>query len=55
MKLGKEELLNIQGGGLTGTLITALLKGVGTVFDLGRSLGSAFRRIIGKNVCPIRN
>lgn len=55
MILEKEELLDIQGGGLTGTLITALLKGVGTVFDLGRSLGSSLRRIIGKNVCPIKN
>ena len=55
MKLQKEELLNIQGGSLTGTLITALLKGVSSIFDLGRSLGSAIRRIKYNNVCSISN
>ena len=55
MKLEKQELLTIQGGSITGSLITAILKGVGTVFDLGRSLGSAIRRIKYKNVCPISN
>lgn len=55
MKLEKEELLQVQGGGITGTVITALLKGVGTILDLGRSLGSAIRRLTTKNVCPISN
>ena len=55
MILKKEELLDIQGGAITGTIITALLKGVGVVFDLGKNLGSAIRRIKAKNVCPISN
>ena len=55
MVLEKRELLNIQGGAITGTIITAILKGVSVIFDLGRSLGSAFRRIKAKNVCPISN
>ncbi len=56
MKLEKEYLIKIQGGGiLSGAVISALLKSVGTILDLGRSLGSAIRRISAKNVCSISN
>lgn len=53
MRLEKEELLLVQGGGLTGTLISSILKGVETILDLGRNLGSAIRRFKYNNVCPI--
>lgn len=43
--LEKEELLQIVGGiNITGTLINALYKGINTIMDIGRSLGSAIRR-----------
>lgn len=54
MELTKEQLIQVQGGGwLTGTVLSALIKGVGTIFDLGKSLGSAIRRISAKSVCSI--
>ncbi len=52
--LEKDELLQIVGGvSITGTLINALSRGITTLMDLGRSLGSALRRAIGGTMCPI--
>lgn len=54
MKLTKEQLIKIQGGGwLTGTILNAVIKGVGTIFELGKSLGSAIRRISAGSVCTV--
>lgn len=46
-----EELKNIQGGAIGSTMITALVRGINTILDLGRSLGTAIRRIQTKNMC----
>ena len=52
--LEKDELLQIVGGvSITGTLINALSRGITTLMDLGRSLGSALRRANGGTMCPI--
>ena len=51
--LNKEELLDINGGGISGTLISSLTRGINTLLDMGRSLGSAIRRIGSGNVCPL--
>lgn len=52
--LEKQELLQIVGGfSLNGTLINALIRGVNSFMDVGRSLGSAIRRAIGGSICPI--
>ena len=53
MQLEKKELLNIIGGGLTGTIINAIIKGATTVVDFGRNIGSAIRRITFGKLCPI--
>ncbi len=54
MELKKEELLNIEGGiNLSGTLISAFTKIITTILDVGRSLGSALRRISSGMVCPL--
>jgi len=45
-ELTKEELKQISGGGISATLVNTFL-------DVGRSFGSAIRRMIEKNVCPI--
>ncbi len=52
-ELTKEELKQINGGGISATLVNAFIRGVNTFLDVGRSFGSAIRRIIEKNVCPI--
>lgn len=55
MKLTKQELKNIKGGaGFSAALMNALLKGVQTVMDAGRYLGSSIRRLVGGNRCPLK-
>lgn len=51
--LNKEELLNIEGGSISGTLISAITRGINTVLDMGRALGNAIRRIGSGNICPM--
>ncbi len=51
--LNKEELLNIEGGSISGTLISAITRGINTVLDTGRARGNAIRRIGSNNVCPL--
>lgn len=53
MILNKKELLKINGGTITATLVNALARGITTIMDLGRSLGSAIRRIASKKICPL--
>lgn len=49
--LNNQELLEISGGAISGTLINALVRGISTILDLGRSLGTAIRRIQTKQFC----
>ena len=44
-ELNKQELLQISGGAISGSLINAFIRGISTILDLGRSLGTAIRRI----------
>lgn len=54
MKLTNKELKMIEGGaGISGTLINSLIKGINSILDIGRYFGSSFRRLIGKNACPL--
>ena len=48
----KEELLNIIGGGvISSTIINSIVKGINAILELGRSLGSAVRRIQFEDLC----
>lgn len=55
MLLNKEELLSISGGAVkwNATFFNALARCAETLLDLGRSLGSAIRRIGSNNLCPV--
>ena len=53
MDLKKEELLNINGGGISGTLLNSIIRGVNVLLDLGRSLGTAIRRLGNNSICPL--
>lgn len=44
-ELNCKELLEIKGGAISGTLINAFVRGINSLLDLGRSLGTAIRRI----------
>lgn len=51
--LSNDDLLNVVGGtSISGTLISSITRGINTILDLGRSLGTAIRRIGSNNVCP---
>lgn len=55
--LNNKELLEIVGGAslsLNGTVIRYLTSAIGTVLDVGRSLGTAIRRMISNNICIIK-
>ncbi len=49
--LNVNELKNINGGGISSAFITAIVRGVNTILDISRSLGSAIRRIQSGNLC----
>lgn len=49
--LREEEMKNIVGGAITASWISALAKGINSILDLGRSLGSAIRRIQTGKLC----
>lgn len=51
--LHNEELRQIVGGTITAAFLTALVRGVNAYLDIGRSVGSAIRRILTKNVCSV--
>lgn len=57
MNLSKKELIEVNGGGIlstiSGTLLNSIIKGVNAFMDVGRSLGSALRRIFGGTMCEI--
>ena len=49
-----KQLKQIEGGGITSAMINAISKGVNTLYELGRQLGSSLRRIISNSYCPTR-
>lgn len=51
MSLSKNELLSIEGGAISAAYLTAIVRGVNALLDLGRSLGTAIRRVIAGSIC----
>ena len=47
----KEELINVKGGSVSGTIINGIIRAFTTALELGRSLGSALRRSKDKAMC----
>ena len=51
----KEELVLIVGGSsISGTVLNAVIRAVNAALEVGRSLGTAIRRIRTKQVCPVK-
>lgn len=50
-ELSKNEMQQINGSGLTASLINAVRAGVMSVVDIGRYFGSAIRRMVERNLC----
>jgi hypothetical protein len=53
IQLKKDELSNIRGGSISGSLINAFARGISALIDLGRSLGNAIRRIRSNAICKL--
>ena len=53
MILNDIELKNINGGVLSATFIGYLVRGINGLLDIGRSLGSALRRVQENRICPL--
>ena len=45
------ELLNINGGAISGTLINAVAKLIGAFLEIGRTIGTAIRMARSKTKC----
>lgn len=52
-KLKEKELKSIHGGGISASFITATVRAVTSLLELGRSLGTAIRRIHSGSVCSL--
>jgi hypothetical protein len=51
IQLNYEQLNYVRGGSISGTLINAFVRGIEALLDLGRSLGSAIRRVKSNAIC----
>ena len=50
-QIEEKELKNIIAGSISASFITAIVRGINSVLDLGRSLGTAIRRITTGQKC----
>lgn len=54
MELNSKELYSIVGGAtLTAAFLNAIARGLGTILELGRSVGTAVRRIGNGSICSL--
>ena len=51
IKLDNNELVKINGGGITAAYLNAAARAVNTLLDFGRTVGSSIRRIISRKYC----
>lgn len=51
----KDELVLIVGGSsISGTVLNAVVRALNAALEVGRSLGTAIRRIKTRQACPVR-
>lgn len=51
IKISKAELLKTKGGSISGSLVNAFARAIDSLLGLGRSLGTAVRRINDNKLC----
>lgn len=51
MKISDNEAKTIFGGSVSSTLISAVVKGIFLIVELGKSLGSSIRRVSDNKIC----
>ena len=50
--MNNEELKQIVGG-VSAAYFNSIVRGVNAILDIGRSLGSAIRRLVDGTLCPL--
>lgn len=50
-KIDLIELKKVRGGSISASYITAIVRGINTIIDLGRSLGTVIRRVQTGKLC----
>lgn len=53
MKLTNNELYTIVGGSVSASFLNAIARGIEGLLDLGRSVGTAIRRIGSNSICQL--
>ena len=53
MKVEDINLMKIEGGSITATMINYLTTTMKTIYSIGQGLGGAIRRIATGKICPI--
>ncbi len=51
--MSNEELILVKGGAFSASLVTGLVSAFKTIFDFGKAVGSAIRRVFAKQFCQI--
>ena len=51
IKIENNELVKINGGGLTAAYLNAAARAVNTLLDFGRTVGSSIRRMVSRKYC----
>lgn len=52
-ELNKNELMKVTGGSISASFLNAIARGIDTVLEIGRSLGSALRRFLSGKKCSV--
>lgn len=50
-RLNDNELKEVYGGAISASWVTAIVRGINSILDLGRSVGTALRRIQTGKLC----
>lgn len=53
MKIEDVKLLNIEGGGISASVLNYFSTAVKTIYNIGQELGGAIRRIATGRICPL--
>ncbi len=51
MKLKDEQLITLNGGTLSAAFLNAAARAINTILEVGRTVGSAIRRLYSRNYC----
>ena len=52
--MSREELYQIKGGNISAALLNSIIRGIISLSDLGKEVGSAIRRALSGSMCAIK-